>query len=366
MNLHSLSISRQKSGQISILRRSGFTLAALILAGAVAASGQHERSTLLITSTNAPSRNSIVVYKLNTAGTPSLSMTENLTTGGKGGAGTDAGIVQFDGELGAVANYGSNTVNQLVRNGNSIAVGKTIHLAPDCVNPDSVALSDDHLYVVGSTCAESHAWPSGNVDGSVVALTDASAAQIAVGRTWAAVTMTSGSVLQLPLTHGDALSGSSNLITLPDNANMVPLGEAFWGNVLGFNPAHSPDSFAILDESQNVYPVLGPQPAYPTNAPCWLAKGPGNIWYSGNSPGLAISIFFSDNQGGVFYKSVPLPGSPTDITVSADRKWLAVIYTVGSDAYAGVFSIDGHGDLTQVATSSPIGVASFSGVAFSQ
>jgi hypothetical protein len=204
------------------------------------------------------------------------------------------------------------------------------------------------------------------VDGSVVTLADPSAAQIAVGKTWAAVTMTSGSVLQLPLTHEGALSGAGTPITLPDDANSVPLGEAFWGNTLGFTPAHSPDSFALLDADQNVYPVLGPQPAYPTNAPCWLAKGPGNIWYAGNSPGKAIAIFFSDNQGGVFYKNVPVPGVATDITVSPDRKWLAVIYTANGSGYVAVFSIDGHGDLTQAATSKAMGAASFSGVAFSQ
>jgi hypothetical protein len=147
---------------------------------------------------------------------------------------------------------------------------------------------------------------------------------------------------------------------------MVPLGAAFWGNVLGFTPAHSPDSFAIVDEDHNLTPIAGPTPSYPVNAPCWVAKGPGNIWYTGNSPGHAISIFFSDGQGGVFYKSVPLPGAPSDITVAPDRKWLAVIYTVGSDAYVAVFAIDGHGDLKPVATSSTIGVTSFSGVAISQ
>jgi hypothetical protein len=96
-----------------------------------------------------------------------------------------------------------------------------------------------------------------------------------------------------------------------------------------------------------------------------VAKGAGNIWYTGNSPGHAISIFFSDGEGGVFYKSVPLPGAPADITVSADGKWLAVIYAVGSDSYASVLAIGGHGDLTPVATSSPI-AAVFNGVAFSQ
>jgi hypothetical protein len=353
----------QKSG----LWRSGFTLAAVCLTSVLATAGERERSALVITSTNDATGNAVVVFKLNTVGTPSLALAETLHTGGKGGANTNAGILQFNGDLGAVANFGSNTVNQLVRYDNSIAVAKTVHLAPDCLNPDSVALTREHLFIVGANCAESHAWPSGYVDGPVVSLTDPSAAQIAVGRNWAAVTMSSGSLLRLPLTQDDGvLNGTSTSIPLPSDADMVPLGAAFWGNVLGFTPAHSPDSFAIVDEGQNLTPIAGPAPSYPVNAPCWVAKGPGNIWYTGNSPGHAISIFFSDGQDGVFYKSVPLPGAPSDITVSPDRKWLAVIYAVGSDAYVAVFAIDGHGDLTPAATSSPIGVASFSGVAISQ
>jgi hypothetical protein len=353
----------QKSGQW----RAGLALAALSLTSVLAVAAPKEPSTLVVTSTNDPSGNTVVVFRLNTEGTPSLTLAETLRTGGKGGASTNAGILQFQGDLGAVANYGSSTVSQLVRYDNSIGMGKTIHLAPDCAKPDSVALTPDHLFVVGASCAESHAWPSGFVDGPVVSLADPSAAQIAVGKSWAAVTMSSGSVLQMPLTREDGvLDGTSNAVALPADANSVPLGAAFWGNVLGFTPAHSPDSFAIVDEKANIFPIVGPAPAYPTNAPCWVAKGPGSLWYTGNSPGDAISIFFSDNQGGVFYKSVSLPGSPTDLTVSADRKWLAVIYTVGSDAYAAVFSIDGHGSLTPVATSKPIGAASFSGVAISQ
>ena len=221
--------------------------------------------------------------------------------------------------------------------------------------------------MVGANCAESHSWPWGSVDGPVVSLSDPSAAQIAVGENWAAVTLSSGSLLQLPLAQeGGVLNGTSTSIPLPSNADMVPLGEAFWGNVLGFTPAHSPDSFAVVDEDGTLNAVAGPTPSYPTNAPCWVAKGPGNIWYTGNSPGHAISIFFSDSQGGVFYKSVPLPGSPTDITVSHDRKWLAVIYNAGGNAYVAVFSIDRYGDLTPVARSSATGAAAFSGVAFSE
>jgi hypothetical protein len=345
----------------------GFAVAAAILvSGTLVAEGQQGRSTYVVTSTNDSNSNAVVVFELNGGESPSLSMVKTLPTGGKGGASTNAGIVQFEGALGAVANYGSNTVSQLIRYGNSIGLGETIRLAPECEKPDSVALGQGHLYVVGSNCAESHAWPWGYLDGSVVSLSDSSAAQIAAGRTWAAVTLSSGSVLQLPLAGDGGLSGASNLITLPADANNTPLGEAFWGDVLGFTPAHSPDSFAIVNAKQEVYPVAGPTPSYPTNAPCWVAKGAGNIWYMGNSPGEAVSIFFSDAEGGVFYKSVPLPGVATDITVSPDGKWLAVIYTASDGAHVAVFSIDSYGDLTHVANSAAIGAAAFSGVAFSE
>ena len=139
-------------------------------------------------------------------------------------------------------------------------------------------------------------------------------------------------------------------------------------NILGFTPAHSPDSFAIVDTRRNVFPIVGPTPPYPTNAPCWVAKGPGNVWYMGNSPGQAISIFFSDGEGGTFYKSITLPGVPTDLTVSRDAKWLAVIYTAadGSGGRIALFAIDDFGDLSFAATSNPVGVTSFNGVAISQ
>jgi hypothetical protein len=349
-------------------RRRGVALAAICACAALAAQAQQgDRSPLVITSTNDPAGNSVVVFQLGTGQTPSLKWSATLRTGGQGGASTNAGIVQFRNDLGAVANYGSNTVTRLVRYGDSVGLGGTIHLAADCVKPDSVALTDSRLFIVGATCAESHAWPAGYVDGSVVTLPDTSAAQIAAGKGWAAVTLSSGSLLQLPLNgENGPLNGTANTIVLPDDANNTPLGEAFWGNVLGFTPAHSPDSFAIVDEDRTVNAIAGPTPSYPTNAPCWVAKGPKSVWYTGNSPGDAVSIFFSDNQGGAFYKSVPLPGSPTDITVSPDQKWLAVIYTADGQAYVGVFSIDEHGDLTPAATSRSIGVPSFSGVAFSE
>ena len=341
-------------------------LVATVLAAAAASAGERQGSVLVLTSTNDPGSNAVVVFKLDTGGTPALSHLDTLVTGGKGGASTNAGIVQFRQGRGVVANFGSNTVTALRRDDDFIRIGQTIPQAPGCVKPDSVALTKDHLFVVGANCAESHGWPSGALDGAIAHLSDPSAAQIAVGSSWSAVTLASGAVLQLPLTREGALSGGIAPITLPTTADNTPLGEAFWGDLLGFTPAHSPDSFALVDKDRTVFPITGPTPPFPSNAPCWVAKGPGNVWYTGNSPGHAISIFFSDAQGGVFYKSIPLPGAPTDLTVSPDDKWLAVIYSAASDAHVAVYSIDRYGDLTPAATSPSVGVSAFSGVAFSQ
>lgn len=196
--------------------RAGTMLAAALFATALAIAEPHDRSVFVLTSTNNASSNLVVIFKLDTSGTPSLSLVNSLATGGVGGTSPNAGILQFHDDFGAVANFGSNTVSQLVRYDNYLAIGRTILLASDCVKPDSVALAQRHLFVVGTNCAESHDWPSGNLDGPVVSLADPSAAQIAVGKTWAAVTLTSGSVLQLPLTHEDgSLNGTDTTITLP-------------------------------------------------------------------------------------------------------------------------------------------------------
>lgn len=349
------------------LFRAGEVLAMLFLAF-LSANAADYREILVLASTNNSAGNEVAIFKLNTGAAPSLAFVNAVPTGGNGGASGNAGAVQFRGPFGAVVNFGSNNLTRLERDGDSVRVAGTVGLAPNCVQPDSVALSDDHAFVVGANCAESHDWPWGNLEGGVIHLSDSSAAQIVAGRSWAAVTLKSGSVLQLGLSREGALSGTSSLVKLPANANNTPLGAAFWGDILAINPAHSAFSFALVNKAGDVTPVLGPQPAYPVNAPCWLAKGPGNIWYSGNSPGQAISIFFSDAQGGVFYKSIPLPGVPTDVSVSPDGKWLATIYTAadGSGARIAVFAIDSYGDLSLAATSNPIGAASFNGVAISE
>src|SRR5579872_6034956 len=144
------------------LCRAGALLASVYLTSILAMAGDDGRSVFVLTSTNNPNGNAVVVFKLDTAGTPSLPLVDMLPTGGNGGASGNAGILQFQGNLGAVANYGSNDVSQLARSGDSISVRRTIKLAPGCAKPDSVALTKEQLFVAGTNCAESHAWPNGN------------------------------------------------------------------------------------------------------------------------------------------------------------------------------------------------------------
>ena len=164
-------------------KEAGSLLAAVVLTATAAVASEPERNDLVLTSTNDPAANAVVVFHLGAGTTPELSYVATVPTGGKGGAGNNAGILRFDRDSGgAVANFGSNSVTVLGRDGDTIRVRHTMPLASGCLKPDSVALSHDRLFVVGANCAESHAWPSGALSGTPVHLTDPSAAQIAVGR----------------------------------------------------------------------------------------------------------------------------------------------------------------------------------------
>ena len=111
--------------QKSTFWRAGTMLAAVLFATALAIAKPHDHSVFVLTSTNDPSANSVVIFRLDTAGTPSLPLVNSLLTGGKGGASTNAGILQFHDDFGAVANFGSNTVSQLVRYDSYLAIGRT-------------------------------------------------------------------------------------------------------------------------------------------------------------------------------------------------------------------------------------------------
>ena len=70
----------------SIAGRAGVTLAASLLAASLAVAADPDRGVLVLTSTNAPGTNQVLVYQLESGATPALSLVQTLPTGGRGGA----------------------------------------------------------------------------------------------------------------------------------------------------------------------------------------------------------------------------------------------------------------------------------------
>jgi hypothetical protein len=65
-----------------------------------AAEQDRHKESFVVTSTNDANTNQVIVFRLDTAGTTSLKLVNTLSTGGKGGAGGNAGAVQFRNSFG--------------------------------------------------------------------------------------------------------------------------------------------------------------------------------------------------------------------------------------------------------------------------
>src|ERR1700757_1949952 len=94
---------RRVSVKSKLSRTSGL-LGLLFLAVLTAAASDHNRGrdTFVLTSTNDPNANQVVVFQLNSGATPTLTLVNTLPTGGKGGAGGNAAALQFQDSTGAV------------------------------------------------------------------------------------------------------------------------------------------------------------------------------------------------------------------------------------------------------------------------
>ncbi len=322
----------------------------------------------LVSVTTNDAANRVVSFKLTKSASGwSLPIVQVLPTGGSGGAGGNAGILQSEGNLYATVDNTTNSLRFFERFADFLIPIRKIDLPQDCPNPDSVALVRGSVYIVGASCALSYNIFTGAPTGYRVAMPDNSAAQIVVGKSWAAVTLKSGAVLKLPLLENGGLAGTAISVALPPGTTKVPFGADFDGDLLGFTPAHDVDQLALVSAAGDVFPIAALAPGFPAHAACWLKKGPRSIWYAGDSPGHAVLVAFTDGTSGNFnpQKVIALPGSPTDVAISSDNKVFAVIYTkTDGTARVAAFAVDERGDLTFLAESDavPNAASAFSGV----
>src|SRR5229473_5633803 len=98
------------------------TAALLVFAVSSNLHAGHRRLTLAVTMTNDPTSNQIKVYDTSTH-----VLLQTLSTHGKGGVGGNArGVKQYNGEVFAAVNNGSNTVALYTREGDGLKFDKLV------------------------------------------------------------------------------------------------------------------------------------------------------------------------------------------------------------------------------------------------
>ena len=122
------------------------------------AQASHRAVTLVLVMTNDAISNEIKVYDADTN-----VLLQTLSTQGKGVVGGNArGVNQYNGEIVAVVNNGTNTVAFYKRNGNGLKFDK---LVTTTSAPVSVDFGNDHMYVAGATTVDSFLLHRNNVIG---------------------------------------------------------------------------------------------------------------------------------------------------------------------------------------------------------
>jgi hypothetical protein len=316
----------------------GLAAAATLASGIAAAqSPDMNQHTLVVTASNA-TRNQLLVYS--SAGR----FLRAIATQGQGGVGGNAGGVTYrDGRL-AVVNFGSGTV--------SVFAADTAHanfvltqVIPAGSSPVSVAFGEDHLYILGTTQVESHAFDqtgiSESADGTApLVRADGSAAQVGVLDGQLVISEKNNAIETVGLDAHGAVTGAAALVgNIPANVN-APFGLATRGNNAYVTIAHA-DEISLVRNQE----VLTVTPSVTQHAPCWVALD-GPFLYSANSPSKSVSRYAVYGEKIVQDAAViaEFNGSPTDI--AAHGGLAAVIDGNGTVTHLSVFKVDEDGNFT--------------------
>ncbi len=323
------------------------------VAGAFAADSAARTHALVVTASNATS-NQVLVY--NAAG----NLLRVIPTQGQGGVGGNAGGIAFrDGRL-AVVNHGSGTVSVFAATSGSDLFVLT-QVIPTLSNPVSVAFGDDHLYILGTTTVESHAFERAGLgaeaDGNAALVrADGSAAQVGVLEGQLVISEKNNAIETVRLGAQGAISGAAALVAdIPANVN-APFGLATRGNDAYVTIAHA-DEISLVRNAD----VLTVTPSGTQHAPCWVALD-GPFLYSANSPSSSVSRYAVYGQRIVQDAAVvaQFAGHPTDIDVRAGLA--AVVDSNGTVSHVSIFNVGEDGDFS-VRGVATIDAASTNGIA---
>ena len=305
------------------------------LAATAHAYGSTPADTLVVSASNAAT-NALLVFNADGA------LLRSIPTQGQGGvAGNAGGIDARHGRV-AVVNFGSSNVSIFARD-DAAHLFSLQQVIPTHGNPVSVALSDDHLYVLTTTQVESHAiGPAGvapGADGVTQLLhADGSAAQVGVIKGQLVITEKSNAVETVNLTPAGTVWGAATMVAnLPANID-TPLGLAARGDEAYVTIAHADETGLVRNAAMLTVTGSGTQ-----HAPCWLALD-GPFLFSSNSPSHSVSRYAVYGQHIVQDAAVAatFAGAPTDIAYRAGIA--AVVDSNGTQSHVSVFSVDEDGN----------------------
>jgi hypothetical protein len=343
--------------------------AVLVLAGAAGVANvraEHRGRTLVVTMTNDPIENRINVYDADTH-----TLLQSLATQGKGGAGGNArGVKQFDGELVAAVNNGSNTVAMFRRDGDTLKFDKVVSTSSA---PVSVDFGNDHMYVAGATTVDSFALHRNTVE----SLDGTSGLELVGGGA-----PPNGSTAQVGVINDKQLLvtlktdpdlGTVDLVSLDEGrvTGAVPTAvSAPQGTLTPFGFAVYRDGTAVITLAHSSQDGLFRNGAFTSvvdagqAADCWATRV-GKYVFTANTGSKTISRLIGTGSH-VFVDSqvaaaIATGGAPADI--DADAGVLGVIDHGAGQSHLSLFSYNEFGELTAQGTPITVGVADANGVA---
>jgi hypothetical protein len=335
-------------------------------AGVTNVRAENRGRTLVVTMTNDPIENRINVYDAD-----SHTLLQSLATQGKGGAGGNArGVKQFDGELVAAVNNGSNTVAVFRRDGDTVKFDKVVSTSSA---PVSVDFGNDHMYVAGATTVDSFALHRNTVE----SLDGTSVLELVGGGA-----PPSGSTAQVGVINDKQLivtlktdpnPGTVDLVSLDDGrvAGAIPTAvSAPQGTLAPFGFAVYRDGTAVITLAHSNQDGLFRNGAFVSvvdagqAADCWATRV-GKYVFTANTGSKTISRLIGTGSH-VFVDSqvaaaIATGGAPADI--DADAGVLGVIDHGAGQSHLSLFSYNEFGELTAQGAPITVGVADANGVA---
>lgn len=345
-----------------------FSLAALIAASSLTLQAGDPQKTLVVTMTNDPVSNRVIVVDAATH-----TRLQTLSTNGMGGVGgNQAGVKQYKGRLFAAVNNGSGTVAIFRRSGDRLFFEQSVVTTSP---PVSVDFSNGHMYVAGATSVDSfvlrgnHVGALDGTTGLVLAgggiPPNGSTAQVgaADGRTLLVTLKTDptpGTVDVISLRDG-AIFGTPNAVSAP-SGTLTPFGFSVYpdGTAL-ITLAHSGHDGLFRNSSFAAVVTSGGQAGN-----CWTTRV-GKYVFTVNTGSRTISRVLGTGSNIFLDNTVAaniVTGSPTD--TDADGGYLAVIDHSGgtrATSHLTLFAYNPFGELSPSGGVLDLGVPDANGVA---